>query len=104
MPLPSPFSLSRHPYDLHSPYRPGPEFRARFEEPYSGLATGGALQIQRFSRGRLALGADDARHLRNLYDAEIRQQDARLGAEEGYDSYDDDDDYMPRREQSCLVM
>lgn len=76
---PSPFFLFLHVYDAHPPYAPDPEFAALFAEPYQGVATGSAVQLQRVRRGRLELGPDDARYLRNLYDGEIRQLDAALG-------------------------
>jgi arylsulfatase A-like enzyme len=76
---PAPFFLFLHVYDAHPPYAPAPEFAALFAEPYQGVATGSAVQLQRVRRGRLVLGPDDARHLSNLYDGEIRQLDAALG-------------------------
>lgn len=72
---PSPFFLFLHVYDVHPPHPP----RSPFLEPYDGIVNGSATQIQAFRRGRLALGADDARHLRDLYDGEIRRLDEQLG-------------------------
>jgi arylsulfatase A-like enzyme len=72
---PSPFFLFLHVYDVHLPHPP----RSPFLEPYDGVVTGGALQVQAFRRGELALDADDARHLRDLYDGEIRRLDEKLG-------------------------
>ncbi|MDJ0852804.1 MAG: sulfatase [Myxococcota bacterium] len=75
-----PFFLFLHVYDAHPPFAPAAEYAAPFAEPYDGPANGSAIQLQRYRRGRLDLGPDDARHLRNLYDGELRQLDAAVGA------------------------
>jgi arylsulfatase A-like enzyme len=72
---PSPFFLFLHVYDVHPPHPP----RSPFLEPYDGIVNGSATQIQAFRRGRLELDADDARRLRDLYDAEILRLDEQLG-------------------------
>lgn len=71
-------------YDAHWPYLPEPEARERFVRPYDGPADGYALRGNRVRRERLQLGAEDARHVRDLYDAELwsldREVDRFLGA------------------------
>jgi arylsulfatase A-like enzyme len=74
-----PFFLFLHYYDVHSDYAPSPEHRALFAEPYDGPATGSTEQLKAARLGELELTPADARHLSNLYDAEIRQFDDELG-------------------------
>jgi len=75
-----PYFVFLHVYDAHTPYAPDPEFAALFEEPYDGVASGSVGEVRRLMLGELELGPDDARHMRNLYDGEIRQLDASLGS------------------------
>jgi arylsulfatase A-like enzyme len=73
-----PFFLLVHYLDPHSDYSSLPEFEAPFREPYEGPATGRSEQLFQHVQGYLRFDADDARHLSNLYDAGVRQQDAEL--------------------------
>jgi len=70
-------------YDAHWPYLPEPEARERFVRPYEGPADGYALRGNRVRAAGLRLGPEDARHVRDLYDAELwsldREVDAFLG-------------------------
>jgi arylsulfatase A-like enzyme len=73
-----PFFLLVHYLDPHSDYSSLAEFEAPFREPYAGPATGKSEQLFRHVSGFLRFDAADARHLSNLYDAGVRQQDAEL--------------------------
>ncbi len=75
------FFLFLHLYDVHSDYSPGREYKKRFERPYGGAVRG----INEELRGYCTLPAEertwsqeDAEHLIDLYDAEIRQLDDTL--------------------------
>ena len=74
-----PLFLFLHFYDVHSEYRPKPEYRERFTKPYDGFVDGSTMQLQELRNGFLALGARDLEQLSDLYDAEIRQLDDALG-------------------------
>ncbi len=58
-------------YDVHWPYLPRPEARERFVRPYDGPVDGYALRGDRVRSEGLRLDAADARHVRDLYDAEL---------------------------------
>jgi arylsulfatase A-like enzyme len=76
------FFLFLHLYDVHSDYAAEPEHRARFARPYAGPVDGTSRQLHAYlkrTEGEPAWGPEDARHLIDLYDAEIRQIDAALG-------------------------
>jgi arylsulfatase A-like enzyme len=73
-----PFFYLVHYLDPHSDYASLPEFEAPFREPYQGKATGRSDQLFQHVSGLLRFDAADARHLSNLYDAGVRQQDAEL--------------------------
>ena len=75
---PSPWLLFLHFYDAHSGYSSRDEYERLFAEPYDGIANGSTRQLRRARVEKLDLGAEAARHLRNLYDAGIRQLDAAL--------------------------
>jgi arylsulfatase A-like enzyme len=68
-----------HYMDVHSDYMSLPEYEQMFVGPYSGPITGSTQQLYRVKEGVLDLSEPDVRHLRALYDAGIRQVDARLG-------------------------
>jgi arylsulfatase A-like enzyme len=99
--------LFAHYYDLHSDYAAEPSYERLFSEPYEGPADGTGWQLLRavleedyidfchrsFDKDKCAFGdvyviddsvhklhfdADDVRHLKNLYDAQIRQLDTEL--------------------------
>lgn len=74
-----PFFLFLYYYDVHSDYVLAEDYRARFVEPYDGPATGSTEQLKEVRLGRLTFTARDAKHLSDLYDAEIRQFDDELG-------------------------
>ncbi|HEX2484704.1 MAG TPA: sulfatase [Myxococcota bacterium] len=74
-----PFFLFLHYYDVHSDYAPAPAYRELLVSPYRGPADGTTEQLKAARLGRLSLAPDDARHLSELYDAEIRQLDDELG-------------------------
>lgn len=73
-----PFFFLIHYLDPHSDYHSLPEYEAPFVTPYEGPATGKSEQLFQHIAGFLQLNADDARHLSDLYDAGVRQQDAEL--------------------------
>ncbi len=73
-----PFFCFIHYLDPHSDYSSLPEFEAPFVEPYGGTASGKSEQLFQHVSGFLRFDAADARHLSNLYDAGVRQQDAEL--------------------------
>jgi len=78
-PRAAPFFFLIHYLDPHSDYASMPEFEAQFVEPYEGQADGSSEQLFRHVSGSLRFDAADARHLSNLYDAGVRQQDEELG-------------------------
>jgi len=73
-----PFFFLIHYLDPHSDYASLPEFEAPFVRPYEGPATGKSEQLFEHVRGYLRFSDEDARHLSDLYDAGVRQQDAEL--------------------------
>jgi arylsulfatase A-like enzyme len=70
-----PFFLFAHFYDAHTDFTPAPEYRRRFVGPYSGKLDGTTVQLFAIRDRGLRLSEADLRHLRELYDAEIRQLD-----------------------------
>jgi arylsulfatase A-like enzyme len=74
----TPFFLFLHFYDVHSDYRSMREYEEMFVGDYDGRADGSTSQLLAFLRGEAELGEDDVRHLRDLYDAGIRQLDDQL--------------------------
>jgi len=73
-----PFFLFLHFYDVHSDFNPSPEYRQRFERPYSGDIDGTTAQLGELRASGGLLTEADANHLLDLYDAEIRQLDDQL--------------------------
>ena len=73
-----PFFCFIHYLDPHSDYSSLPEFEAPFVGPYSGPATGKSEQLFQHIQGFVHFDAADAKHLSDLYDAGVRQQDAEL--------------------------
>jgi len=73
-----PFFCFIHYLDPHSDYSSLPEFEAPFVAPYSGPATGKSDQLFQHVQGFVHFDAADAKHLSDLYDAGVRQQDAEL--------------------------
>jgi arylsulfatase A-like enzyme len=74
----TPFFLFLHYYDVHSDYRSMPEYERMFAGDYRGRANGSTRQLLAFLLGRTDFEEDDVRHLRDLYDAGIRQLDDQL--------------------------
>jgi arylsulfatase A-like enzyme len=67
-----------HYLDTHSDYSSLPEFEAPFVGPYAGKATGKSEQLFQHIQGFVRFDENDAKHLSDLYDAGVRQQDAEL--------------------------
>ena len=74
----APFFLFLHYYDPHSDYAPEPSYRERFVGPYEGPLDGSTDQLIDVRKGRRPITPEDARHVSDLYDAEIRQLDEAL--------------------------
>ena len=64
-----------HYYDAHSDYAPEEKYRAMFVDPYEGTADGSTDHLRAVSAGTASLTKKGAAHLKQLYDAEIRQVD-----------------------------
>lgn len=73
------FLLMVHYMDVHSDYASMPRYEEMFVEAYDGEFTGETRQLYRVAEGALQPDAGDLRHLRNLYDAGVRQVDDQLG-------------------------
>jgi arylsulfatase A-like enzyme len=72
-----PFFLFLHFYDPHWHYAPPDELLKQFEtEPYTGTITGSWWQLR--NRTKATTSEADLRHLRALYDGEIRYTDDQL--------------------------
>ena len=78
-----PFFLFLHYYDVHTDFTAKPEYEERFVEPYDGpLTRDGQLltpQLSGYRKRDQSITDDDARWLRQKYDAEIAQLDDVLG-------------------------
>ncbi len=78
-----PFFLFLHFYDVHTDFTPEPEWERMFVEPYDGDLTGVTMDLAKarnqVQRGQRTLTEADVRYLEQLYDAEIRTFDERLG-------------------------
>ena len=72
------FFLLVHYMDVHSDYASLAEYEQRFVEPYDGPFTGSTRELYRVAEGDLRPDPSDIRHLRNLYDAGVRQIDDRI--------------------------
>ncbi len=66
-------------FDAHWPYLPGEDACRRFVRPYHGLFGGHTDQADDWEQGRRPDEADK-RHVRDLYDAELYELDAAVGA------------------------
>jgi len=72
-----PFLLYVHTAEPHRPYRPPPEYSARFVTPYDGPVSG----VYRGTNGyEHASTPADVQHIHQLYDAEVAFADAGFGA------------------------
>lgn len=67
-----------HFMDVHSDYTSLPRYERLFAESYDGPFTGATSQLYRVAEGTLTPSARDIAHLKNLYDASIRQLDDEL--------------------------
>ena len=75
-----PAFLFLHYYDVHSDYASLPAYEASFARSYRGRADGTTRQLLRWRHGQeTSVRPSDADHLRDLYDAGIRQLDDELG-------------------------
>jgi arylsulfatase A-like enzyme len=70
-----PFFLFLHYYDVHTDFDPEERYREQFVGPYEGKIDGTTGQLVAARRNRAVLSEADITHLRDLYDAEIRQMD-----------------------------
>ena len=75
-----PFFAFFHTYDLHSDYLPEARSREELVRPYSGRFDGRSETLDGIARGRLHPTSADIDHIRDLYDAALRQIDDHLGA------------------------
>ncbi|MGH0033934.1 MAG: sulfatase [Myxococcota bacterium] len=73
-----PFFLFLHYYDVHTDLTPKPEYRAKFVRPYEGRIDGSTRQLIGLRSAGVQLPPADLRHLKDLYDAEIRQLDDQI--------------------------
>jgi arylsulfatase A-like enzyme len=72
------FFLFLHDYQVHSDYRPLPEFEHAFTSSYAGPFTGSTAELLAVREGRLVPTERDVEHLRDLYAAGIRQLDREI--------------------------
>jgi arylsulfatase A-like enzyme len=74
------FFLFLHLYDVHSDFDASPRYQALFSGDYDGSVDGSTAQLRAYRKRELAetWDAADARRLRDLYDAGIRQLDDQL--------------------------
>lgn len=75
-----PFFAFFHTYDLHSDYLPAARYRAELVRPYDGRFDGRSKTLTGIVLGRLHPTPADIDHIRDLYDAALRQLDDNLGA------------------------
>jgi arylsulfatase A-like enzyme len=73
-----PFFVFFHTFDVHTDYRPAETFQKAFVGPYHGTLEGTSRALREASAGGRAFGPDDIAHVRDLYDAGIRQLDENL--------------------------
>jgi arylsulfatase A-like enzyme len=66
-------------YDVHWPYVPGPEARDVLVREYNGAFDGYLFRSDAYVEGTVP-SAEDAQHLRDLYDAELLQLDRDVAA------------------------
>ena len=78
-----PFFLFLHFYDVHTDFTPLPQYEAQYVDPYDGPLTSVTQDLSRARNrmlvGELELEDADVRYLEQMYDAEIRTFDQRLG-------------------------
>jgi len=78
-----PFFLFLHFYDVHTDFTPFPKWEAKYVAPYEGPLTPITQDLNHariaMQLGNLTLTPADVDYLRQMYDAEIRTFDDRLG-------------------------
>jgi arylsulfatase A-like enzyme len=77
---PGNFFLFLHFYDVHPPHDPQEKYLNMFESSYGGNLTGDVEDLLNARAGAVTLSDEDRRHLKALYDAEIREVDESLAA------------------------
>lgn len=75
---PGKFFLFLHFYDVHPPHDPQEKYLKMFESSYSGGFTGDVEDLLKARDGSIVFSDEDRRHLKALYNAEIRQLDEAL--------------------------
>lgn len=75
---PGNFFLFLHFYDVHPPHDPQEKYVKMFESSYDGTFSGDTESLLKVREGELVFSDEDRRHLKVLYDAEIRQLDESL--------------------------
>jgi len=74
-----PLFLLIHFYDTHTEYTPDEDIGELFCDPlYDGIVDGTWAQFKRFNDGEITYDETDLRHVRNLYNAEIRTFDRNI--------------------------
>jgi arylsulfatase len=74
-----PLFLMLHFYDTHTDYTPDEEILSGFaDSEYSGIVDGTWEQFRKYNQHEIEYDVSDLRHVRDLYDAEIRTFDDRL--------------------------
>lgn len=76
-----PFFLFLHTYQVHHPYWPSPEERARFETASSTILPSyiDKRLLEHINRGDVRADDADRAHIRNAYDSEISSMDESFG-------------------------
>ena len=80
------FFMFLHTYEVHAPYSPMPRFMETFDADYRGEledSISPRLLID-VNEGKVKLDEQDAQHIVNAYDAEIRSMDGAFGRLVGY--------------------
>jgi len=74
-----PLFMFIHFFDTHTDYKPDSEIALEFVNPdYKGPVDGRVKLFEKFNNYEIELNSDDLRHVRDLYDAEIRTFDTKL--------------------------
>lgn len=74
------FFLFLHSYEIHAPYRAAEQYRKLFVDPaFAGDFKPRPHVLKKVREGRRRLSDEEVRYAIDLYDAGIRQADARLG-------------------------
>ena len=73
-----PYFLFLHNFDVHTDYDAGERFQAGIVDPYDGERRGTGRELLALRNAKTPLTPDDVRHLRQLYDAGVRELDHDL--------------------------